>query len=128
MTRFFIAKNKFTELLRPLDIKTIIESYKYGQMDVMSRVSHMQTTIDTIYTRVGLNENLIQNSQNLLNQRIERIESFVNEIESKLEKQNNLLNKFSSNPIFDDRFYHKLNNIFKEIKAKRRNDYKRESF
>ncbi|CAG2180864.1 unnamed protein product, partial [Oppiella nova] len=48
LTKFFIAKQRFVDLLRPLDIKSIIESYKYGQLDVMSRVGHMQTTIDTI--------------------------------------------------------------------------------
>jgi hypothetical protein len=60
LTKFFIAKAKFKDLLKPLDIEYIIENYKCGQMNVMSKVNHMQNTIDTIGTRVGLNENQIR--------------------------------------------------------------------
>ena len=99
MTKFFIARKKFTDLLRPLDIKSIIESYKYGQMDVMSRVSHMQTTIDTIGTRVGLNENYIQNSQSNLNHRIDNIDKLVKDIETKLDKQKAGIDWIARHPV-----------------------------
>ncbi|CAG2112628.1 unnamed protein product, partial [Medioppia subpectinata] len=65
----------------------IIESYKYGQLDVMSKVGHMQTTIDTIGTRVGLNENSIQSSQSVLNQKIDSIDALITEIQHKLDQQ-----------------------------------------
>ncbi|CAG2111704.1 unnamed protein product [Medioppia subpectinata] len=104
LTKFFIAKQRFVDLLRPLDIKSIIESYKYGQLDVMSKVGHMQTTIDTIGTRVGLNENSIQSSQSVLNQKIDSIDALITEIQHKLDQQMAIIDRLSGHPVFDHRF------------------------
>ncbi|XP_054165201.1 potassium voltage-gated channel subfamily KQT member 5-like [Oppia nitens] len=113
LTRFFIAKQRFIDLLRPLDIKSIIESYKYGQLDVMSRVSHMQNTIDTIGTRVGLNENTIQNSQSVLNQKIDSMNDLIDDINRKLTEQLSVIDQLSGHHVFDQRFYDCMDSITK---------------
>ena len=79
----------------------------------MSRVSHMQNTIDTIGTRVGLNETYIQSSQSNINSKIERIQNLVEDIEHKVNKQNAIIDDLSAHPFFDHQFIELLNNFSK---------------
>lgn len=128
LTKFFIAKQRFVELLRPLDIKSIIESYKYGQLDVMSRVSHMQTTIDTIGTRVGLNETYIQSGHSSINTKIENIQTLIEDIEHKLDNQNTVIDRLSAHPMFEEKFIEFMQNFTKNKVYKTCTDCKRGSF
>ncbi len=127
LTKFFIAKAKFKDLLRPLDIKYIIENYKYGQMDVMSKVNHMQNTIDTIGTRVGLNENQINASQNNLKSKIENIEPLISDIENKINAQMKLIDNFSNNLLFGEKLFDILENLSKNGKRTSTKEWKRKS-
>lgn len=128
LTKFFIARQKFKDLLRPIDIKNIIESYKYGQMDVMSRVNYMQNSINTIGTRVCINENQIHTSQSVMNSKIENIGLLMSDIENKLDRQIALTDQISNNPLFNDKLFDILDKLSKNGKKTFTKKPKRKSF
>lgn len=55
--RFHLAKSGFKELIRPVDLRNVIESFKYGQMDIFSRLKQLNQAIDLIISRVAIAEN-----------------------------------------------------------------------
>lgn len=59
LAQFTIAKNKFRELMRPIDMKTVIQSYRDGQTEVMLRSKLLQQSIEELSRRVELGENRV---------------------------------------------------------------------
>lgn len=57
LAQFSIAKNKFRELMRPIDLKTVVQSYRDGQTEVLLRAKLLQQTMDRVSQRVEMNEN-----------------------------------------------------------------------
>ncbi|KER24432.1 hypothetical protein T265_14427 [Opisthorchis viverrini] len=87
--KFFVARRKFKEALRPYDVKDVIEQYSAGHLDMLGRIKILQSRLDRILGRSSAKEDLSPESQVTLSSRIIKIEQKVSNIEAKL---NALLN------------------------------------
>lgn len=95
LTKFFIAKSRFKELLRPLDIKNVLQSYKDGQWDVMHKVKQIQNSVDAIVRKIGTNEQRIYGSNTSLEFKIERLESCLTHMRDQIDSQMEVIETIS---------------------------------
>uniref|UniRef100_UPI00358E4840 potassium voltage-gated channel subfamily KQT member 4-like isoform X2 n=1 Tax=Myxine glutinosa TaxID=7769 RepID=UPI00358E4840 len=98
LLKFFVAKKKFKETLRPYDVKDVIEQYSAGHLDMLSRVKSLQGRVEQIFGIRSPNTGVMDKcSKNCLLQdpysiedvsllgRVIRVEKQVQAIESKLD-------------------------------------------
>ncbi|TNN09340.1 Potassium voltage-gated channel subfamily KQT member 5 isoform 1 [Schistosoma japonicum] len=88
--RFFVARRKFREALRPYDVKDVIEQYSAGHVDMLARVKILQARLDQILGRPGSKSDDVYDSHQCLASRIVKIEHKIDSVEMKLDRLINI--------------------------------------
>ncbi|KAF8567183.1 hypothetical protein P879_05781, partial [Paragonimus westermani] len=84
--RFFVARRKFREALRPYDVKDVIEQYSAGHLDMLMRIKILQSRLDQILGRsTGKNDSTYDSHQSLAS-RIIKIEHKIDAVEMKVDQ------------------------------------------
>ena len=83
--KYMAARRKFKEALRPYDVKDVIESYSAGHADLVVKVKGIQSRLDQILGKQGINKKDAYDSKTTLASRIVNTERQVDMIEEKLQ-------------------------------------------
>ncbi|XP_066268735.1 potassium voltage-gated channel subfamily KQT member 1-like isoform X9 [Branchiostoma lanceolatum] len=101
--KYFVARRKFREALRPYDVKDVIEQYSAGHVDLLARVKHLQSRLDEILgsssRSPGHTKDKYANDPKMpMQNRVIRLEKQVHNIDQKLDVLINMMHQKSPDP------------------------------
>ncbi|XP_078481106.1 voltage gated potassium channel subunit isoform X3 [Ciona intestinalis] len=112
MMKFFVARRKFKEALRPYDVKDVIEQYSAGHVDMLSRIKLLQNRVDCILG-IGTDGGAVGNTRGTrtgeghcgnfpkpppsINSRLHSVEIDVKKVDQKLDQVIQLLTSDKKN-------------------------------
>ncbi|XP_059615844.1 potassium voltage-gated channel subfamily KQT member 4-like isoform X11 [Phlebotomus argentipes] len=113
--KYFVARRKFKQALKPYDVKDVMEQYAIGHVDLLGRVKNVQNRLDQILGKQGSKAKDVYASKISLASRVVKVERQVDDIETKLDTLIDLYmqdrKRFLSLPIISDSLHSTNSNL-----------------